>query len=142
MYIYNPITNAFPEEVFVHEFLHTLERIAIEHGYDIPALHDSEKYDYENEYSVGLQKWYKAYMCKQIIGPNGEYLGLDEAVYKMKPINNNNFIYSMEVDFIREPQNIFEEIYFGVKSITRIIGTRIERAQNTTVLDNVINNVE
>ena len=48
----------------------------------------------------------------------------------------------MEVDFIREPQNIFEEIYFGVKSITRIIGTRIERAQNTTVLDNVINNVE
>lgn len=142
MYIYNPITNAFPEEVFVHEFLHTLERIAIEHGYDIPALHDSEKYGYENEYSVGLQKWYKAYMCKQIIGPNGEYLGLDEAVYKMKPINNNNFIYSMEVDFIREPQNIFEEIYFGVKSITRIIGTRIERAQNTTVLDNVINNVE
>ena len=145
IYTYNAITNAFPEEVFVHEFLHTLERIAIEHGYDIPRLHDSEQYGYENEYSVGLQKWYKAYMCKQIVGPNNELLGLDEAVYKMKPLNNNNFIYSMELDFIKEPQNIFEEIYSAVRSITRIIGTRIENAQNAqneTLLNNILNNIE
>ena len=38
-YIYSN-NNTFPEEVFLHEFLHTLERNAEEYGYSRPALHD------------------------------------------------------------------------------------------------------
>ena len=36
--------NTFPEEVFVHEFLHNLERVDKEYGNEIPELHDYEKY--------------------------------------------------------------------------------------------------
>ena len=49
IYKYNSRINAFPEEVFLHEFLHSLERNADEYGYERPELHDYEKYGYENE---------------------------------------------------------------------------------------------
>lgn len=38
--------NTFPEEVFVHEFLHNLERIENECKNEIPELHSYEKYGY------------------------------------------------------------------------------------------------
>ena len=47
IYTYNSRINTFPEEVFVHEFLHSLERIMQERNYDIPELHDYKKYGYE-----------------------------------------------------------------------------------------------
>ena len=47
IYTYNPRINTFPEEVFIHEYLHSLERILQERGYDIPELHDNNKYGYE-----------------------------------------------------------------------------------------------
>ncbi len=34
IYINDTRANTFPEEVFIHEFLHTLERILTEYGYD------------------------------------------------------------------------------------------------------------
>ena len=40
IYKYNTLVNTFPEEVFLHEFLHSLERTATEYGYEIPELHD------------------------------------------------------------------------------------------------------
>ena len=52
----------FPEEVFLHEFLHTLERNSKEYGYEVPALHDYEKYNYSDDRYDGLRKWYIAYM--------------------------------------------------------------------------------
>ena len=36
IYKYDSRINAFPEEVFLHEFLHSLERNAQEYGYDRP----------------------------------------------------------------------------------------------------------
>ena len=48
MYKYDSKINTFPEEVFMHEFLHSLERTAEEYGYTIPALHDYEKYGYKS----------------------------------------------------------------------------------------------
>ena len=39
--------NNFPEEVFLHEFLHTLERNSEEYGYEVPALHSYEIYGYD-----------------------------------------------------------------------------------------------
>ena len=49
IYKYNSRINTFPEEVFLHEFLHSLERNAQEYGYDRPELHDYEKYGYEKK---------------------------------------------------------------------------------------------
>ena len=48
--------NTFPEEVFVHEFLHTLERNEEENGNDIAALHDYELYGYSQDIINGLEE--------------------------------------------------------------------------------------
>ena len=53
IYRYNGRINTFPEEVFMHEFLHSLERNAEEYGYQRPELHDYQKYGYENEMIIG-----------------------------------------------------------------------------------------
>lgn len=103
--------NQAPEEVYVHEFLHTLERNCQELGYDVPALHDYEKYGYTNKTVEGLNDWYKAYMRKKILDlSTGQYMGLNEVVYTTQPPNSGNFKYSIEMEFNKEPQNIFEEI--------------------------------
>lgn len=82
--------NTFPEEVFIHEFLHTLERNSKEQGKDIIPLHDYEKYDYEIEEKESLKKWYADYMNKNIKTENG-YVGLDEDIYYSKPIKESYF---------------------------------------------------
>lgn len=66
LYQYDSSRNTFPEEVWVHEYLHSLERTQQEYGYDVPALHDNEKYGYQNQRLVGLYDWYKDYMRKNI----------------------------------------------------------------------------
>ena len=62
MYKYDSRINTFPEEVFLHEFLHSLERTSQEYGYQIPELHDYEKYGYESQNLTGLKDWYQDYM--------------------------------------------------------------------------------
>ena len=50
-------------------------------------------------------------MSKKILDSNtGKYVGLDEFCYKTQPPKSTNFKYPIEVEFIHEPQNIFEEI--------------------------------
>ena len=110
MYRYIPYVNEFPEEVFVHEFLHTLERNAKEFGYERPALHDYETYGYKNEKVVGLKKWYIDYMNHNIKDNSGQTYGLDDAVYTIKPVHESDFTYSMDIDLENEPKNIIEEI--------------------------------
>lgn len=105
------ITNQAPEEVYLHEFCHTLERNLVERGYEIPALHDYEKYGYTDVSVEGLNEWYEDYMSKKVYDKaTGKYIGLDEYVYNTQPPNSSNFTYPIELDFIKEPQNIFEEI--------------------------------
>jgi hypothetical protein len=72
VYRYNENVNTFPEEVFLHEFLHSLERNAEEYGYEIPALHDYEKYGYKSLNKTGLKDWYTDYMNKNIRTSNGK----------------------------------------------------------------------
>ena len=108
-YKYNTKINQFPEEVFLHEFLHTLERNSLEYGYERPELHDYEKYGYENEKLIGQKQWYEDYMNKKIYTSNG-YVGLPEEVYILKHAKRSNFNYPYELDVYSEPQNIIEEI--------------------------------
>ena len=118
IYTYNPSINTFPEEVFIHEFLHSLERSLQERNYDIPELHDYEKYGYENQKLVGLRDWYSDYMCCNIEKNDGNKVGLDEVVYKLTPPAESDFRYSLETEFNDEPDNVIEEI----RTIGGIIG--------------------
>ena len=115
--------NTFPEEVFLHEFLHTLERNAEEYGYSRPELHDYEKYNYEDDESDGQREWYKAYMNCKIKTEEG-YIGLPPEIYTLKPVNSSNFIYSNEINRLGEPKNIKENIasmIFKIKQLYKNI---------------------
>lgn len=109
MYKYDSKINTFPEEVFMHEFLHSLERTAEEYGYTIPALHDYEKYGYKSQNLTGLKDWYKDYINNNIKTSSG-YTGLPEKVFTLKPAKNLDFKYSYTIDEFHEPQNIIEQI--------------------------------
>ena len=117
IYKYNSNVNTFPEEVFVHEFLHSLERDLIENGYKIPALHDSDKYGYENQPKVGLRKWYGDYMTKNIVdGFTGTKVGLDNIVYKLKTVKQSDFNYSIKLEDLEEDTNPFTGIIIALKN--------------------------
>lgn len=109
IYKYNSRINQFPEEVFLHEFLHSLERIAKEYGYERPELHSYQDYGYKNEALIGQKKWYTDYMNKNIKTTQGN-IGLPEEVYTLKPAKSSNFNYSYDMEVFRQPENIIEEI--------------------------------
>ncbi len=130
IYTYDSRINTFPEEVFVHEFLHSLERILMEYGYDIPQLHDNEKYGYKEQRLVGLKQWYNDYMTCNITTSNGSKTGLDPIVYNLKPSHESNFKYAVELDFSKEPQNIIEEIKGLLENIFNMFGKKQTIEQN------------
>lgn len=109
IYKYNTRVNLFPEEVFLHEFLHTLERNAQDYGYERPELHDYEKYGYKEEPLIGQKKWYEDYMNKNINSIEGK-IGLPSEIYILKPTKNSEFKYSYKIDEFKQPQNLIEEI--------------------------------
>ena len=119
IYTYNTYINTFPEEVFVHEFLHTLERILQERGYDIPELHDYEKYGYEDERLIGQKNWYRDYMTCNVQTLNGN-VGLDEVVYTLTPPAESDFKYSIEKEFYSGSKNIFQEFGDFISNIISI----------------------
>ena len=128
IYKYNTRINIFPEEVFLHEFLHSLERTAEEYDYQIPALHDYEKYGYKNQNLTGLKNWYQDYMNKNIKTSSG-YIGLPQEVYTLKPAKITDFKYSYKIEEFHEPQNIIEEIRQLFKNVINNVKNIIERVK-------------
>ncbi len=105
------ITNKLPEEAYVHEFLHTLERNMQENGYEIPELHAYEKYGYTVEAIQGLKEWYIDYMNGEIYDRViSNYVGLNDFAYNTQPPHIDNFKYAQEEELYIEPQNIIEEV--------------------------------
>lgn len=130
-YKYDSRVNTFPEEVFIHEFLHSLERNAKEYGYDIPRLHDYEKYGYVEEKLVGLKKWYKDYMNCNIKTNNGN-IGLNRDIYKYKPNSEEDFKFSYKLDEFKEPKNIIEELrQIITKALNNARELTIRKEENT-----------
>lgn len=126
-YVYNSKTNTFPEEVFIHEFLHTLEKNSRKYGYDIPDLHDNEKYGYKNNDVNGLYDWYKAYMTKTI----DNNLGLDASIYNLKPLDDNNFTNAKKLDEFEDVRNIAERLKLVLKTMRDgIVSYKFERTEN------------
>ena len=119
---YNYRSNIFSEEVFIHEFLHTLERLSKEHGYPVIDLHDHEVYGYKEDNMLGLKTWYQDYMRGTILDKKtNTYVGLNEKIYTLKPVNENNFRFAIPVEFNEEPSNIIEEI----KSLFSVVAEAI-----------------
>ena len=119
----NSTGSIFPEEVFLHEFLHTLERNSMEYGYDVPVLHDYAKYGYEDSRTEGLKKWYADYMNGMIKDSNGNYIGLPEQIYMCKPVKTDDFMYSMKLNKLDEPKNIgqtIESIIYKTKRLFKM----------------------
>ena len=132
LYKYNTFINTFPEEVFIHEFLHTLERNMEEYGYDVPNLHDYEKYGYEDERLIGQREWYQDYMRKNIKDKNGNKIGLDSIIYQLKPTKPEDFEFSIELEELKEPANIFEEIKIMISRIaTNVENIKLKKEENT-----------
>lgn len=112
-------SSTFSEEVYIHEFLHTLERNSKEYGYSVPVLHDYEKYGYSDENVEGLKKWYIAYMNSNIRS-NGKYIGLPSEIYTLKPAQKSDFKFSYELDLLDEPENISEIIQSIIAKIKNV----------------------
>ena len=108
-YEYNYVINTFPEEVFLHEFLHTLERNSKEYGFEVPALHDFARYGYSDQRPDGQKKWYEDYMNKNI-SYQGKKIGLPAEIFTYKPVHEKNFTYARKLDVMQEPSNIIEVI--------------------------------
>ena len=112
------IFNKFPQEVFLHEFLHTLERNEQENGNQIAKLHDNEKYGYTGSATEGLKEWYEDYMQNTI--ENAPNMGLTDFAYASKPIHESNFECGIELDYLDEPDNIIEEIRSIIDRIGKV----------------------
>ncbi len=109
MYVYRSY-HTFPEEVFIHEFLHTLERNSKEFELEIPELHAYDQYGYVNDSNTGLKSWYSDYMNKSV-RDDEELVGIDQSLYtSSKPCNSENFLNSQEIEFDKEPKNIIEVV--------------------------------
>ncbi len=120
IYKYDERINVFPEEVYVHEFLHTLERNSLEYGYERPELHDYEKYGYRSQNRIGLSQWYEDYMNKNIKSSSKGLVGLPEEIYTKKPTKTSDFKHSKKLDYFEEPQNIIEELNGVYKNILNL----------------------
>lgn len=123
IYKYDERINVFPEEVYVHEFLHTLERNSLEYGYERPELHDYEKYGYRSENRTGLREWYNDYMNKNIKSTNKGLVGLPEEIFTKKPTKTSDFKYSKKLDYFEQPQNIMEELNGVYKNILNLFNS-------------------
>lgn len=109
VYTFDYRINTFPEEVFIHEFLHTLERNAQEYKYERPELHNYADYGYSEDKLEGLKKWYADYMNKDI-DYKGNKIGLPKEIYSCKPVHESNFKYSIKLQAFKEPSNPIEVI--------------------------------
>lgn len=132
VYKYDSRINTFPEEVFVHEFLHTLERKSKEYGYEVPDLHDYEKYGYKSERLVSLKQWYADYLNCEIKTSDNKYIGLSSEVFTKTPVKQSCFEYSHKLKDFNEPENIIEEMNNFMNKIINLFSTtkEIKEAKN------------
>jgi len=111
MHIYDPRINTFPEAVFLHEFLHWLERVMREHGYTVPELHDYEEHGYRGDRLTGTREWYRNYMTQNVWDEvNNRYVGLYPIVYSLRPIHASQFRHTRELPFVQESRGVFHDI--------------------------------
>ena len=128
MFIYDKNINTFPEEVFVHEFLHNLERVSKDMETKYVSIHAYQEYGYANHSVRKLKTWYTDFLNKEITNSNSnDFYGLDEKVYEYANVANaNDFKSANELDFDNEPENIKEGIILLKDIVIRTVENIIE----------------
>lgn len=112
MVIYNSQTNRFPDEVFIHEFLHYIERVSNELNRPIPVLHNYKDFNYRKVTGLGLKTWYGDYMSHNVDDIlHGTKVGVDKTVYHDAKLSKREFFENpKEIEFDGEPHSIAEFI--------------------------------
>lgn len=131
-YKYHERINTFPEEVFVHEFLHTLERNSKEYGFTVPALHDYQTYGYQDEKLIGQKKWYQDYMNSTVKTSSEEKIGLNPQIYQLKPNHASDFEFSYQMNALKEPANVLEEFVLFFRRIGQNIEVLANKKEGNT----------
>ena len=133
MYKYDIRNDTFPEEVYVHEFLHSLERNMVERGYNFPQLHDNEKFGYKLDDKAGLKDWYKAYM-QCTIESNIGLTGLDPFVYTTKPVHASDFVISKKIDIENKAKNPIDAVVKLFKNFKYMVSSQSEESSNNNYI--------
>lgn len=108
-------SNYFPEEVILHEFLHTLERNSIRLGYETIALHDYKKYGYRNDAKYGQKDWYRDYILNRIQNTDN---GIREEVFYTQPVSNKNFSKRDDItEILNKSENFIQRISEKISKI-------------------------
>jgi hypothetical protein len=81
-YCYNISQTNWPAGLYVHEFIHSLERYAAKFGYFVPSADGAEKYGYEN-----IDHWRNYYtdILNNNVFHDGEYIGVPFEVWSLPP---------------------------------------------------------
>lgn len=144
MFIYDRNRNTFPEEVFVHEFLHSLETVCKEEEISYPSIHDYSNFGYQNNTKSKLKTWYTDFLNMEITNEfTDEFYGLEEEVYSLaNPANSSSFNGSNFIEFDKEPENIIDSIKLLCETISHNFGHMINviKERNSDTNENVINN--
>lgn len=132
MFKYDRLKNTFPEEVFIHEFLHNLERVSRDYELDYIPIHNYSDYGYASETASKLKRWYTDFLNKEIIyNKLGDKGGIDDSVYDLaNPVDNSNFINTTIIEFDNEPENFIEGITLLIKTIKFNFTNIIESLSN------------
>jgi len=81
-YLNGNFPGLWPAAVYVHEFLHSVESYSHSLNFEIPDLHNGEKYGYID--TEEWREWYWDYIHKNIIS-DGKKIGVDPMVWKLRP---------------------------------------------------------
>ena len=107
--------NYFPEEVILHEFLHTLERNSIRLGYETIALHDYKEYGYRNDARYGQKDWYRDYLLNRVPNTNN---GIRQEIYYTQPVSKKNFNKKEDItEIINKSDNFIQRISEKISKI-------------------------
>ena len=83
-------------------------------------------YGYTDEKVVGLKRWYTDYMQCQVMAADTSRIGVPQEIYSIKPATPADFEYTYELDALKEPQNVIEEIKSIIKRIEKLFANREE----------------
>ncbi|MGL5087404.1 MAG: hypothetical protein ACRC68_17085 [Clostridium sp.] len=90
LWYFDPRNAEYPEEVFIHEWLHGVEQTLAQKGYAGPWTHDAEEYGYTTNNRGSWNSWYRDLMQGNITDPaTGKKIGITPDLWKIKPTTLN-----------------------------------------------------
>ncbi|MFO0793392.1 MAG: hypothetical protein U0586_04940, partial [Candidatus Brocadiaceae bacterium] len=134
--------STYPEEIIVHEWLHTVEGFYRGFGYAVPSLHDAEKYGYKPDGNGSWHRWYEDYMQNKVW--NGtKYVGVPSDAWENHIPTGLVYVSAPALPKAISPVNSSREISpdpaFSWQSVPDALWYRLQVSDNslfsTTLID-------